>query len=99
MERPTVKTVLENGTATRVIIETNDNQVIDGFLSEQRLNRDNDTDGKYIYDIRHIDNDWCEPATIENRVLVNWFGCLITEYPILFPDETKFLTISKFSYE
>lgn len=37
----------------------------------------------YYYDIRHEDEDWGEPWSIEKRVLVNHFGTIVTSEPIL----------------
>ncbi len=99
MERPTVKTVLNNRMAQRVIIETGDNQFIEAALTEHRINREKETEGKFIYDIRHTDEDWCEPATIEDHVLVNWFGCLIVNQPLSFPEDDSYLTIANLSYK
>ncbi len=85
--------------AQRVIIKTGDNQVIKGSLTEYRINREKETEGKFIYDIRHTDEDWCEPATIENQVLVNWFGCLIVNHPLSFSEDEPYLTIANLTYE
>ena len=57
-------------------------QEISGLLSEIRFDREKDNEGKFLYDIRHSDNDWCEPATLEKFVMVNWFGTLIVDEPI-----------------
>lgn len=33
--------------------------------------------GKYAYDIRHTDDDWCEPCSISTGVLVNHYGTVV----------------------
>lgn len=39
--------------------------------------------GQFVYDIRHTDSDWTEPATIEHYVYVNHFGYIVTDRPIV----------------
>lgn len=53
---------------------------VKGYLYEE----DHFTDpqsafGLHRYSIRHDDDDMAEPRTIENDVLVNWFGWFFTE--------------------
>ena len=72
---------------------------VSGLLSEVRINKKERTMGKYLYDIRHTDNDWCEPATLEHSVMVNWVGTLIMDAPIEFPDGENYLSIEDYSYD
>ena len=53
--------------------------------------------GLHVYDIRHSDEDWCEPATIEPKVIVNHMGSIITNEEITFdnPDD-KYINIDKY---
>ena len=42
----------------------------------------------FYYDIRHAEEDWSEPVTVEPHVLVNHFGTIVTTKPISFePDD------------
>lgn len=51
-------------------------------ITEYRVDRSQDTEGKILYDIRHSDDDWCDPATVEENVVVNWFGTILLNEPI-----------------
>lgn len=42
--------------------------------------------GLYQYDIRHSDEDWGEPATLEKYVLVNWYGRVISDKEFKLPE-------------
>lgn len=94
----TVAEILAGKFQERISLETKDGQRIEGIISEQRVSHSEDTVGRYVYDIRHTDNDWCELATIEPFVRVNWFGCLIVEKPISFPANIDYLNIKDWSY-
>ena len=51
----------------------------------------------YYYDIRHSDQDWSDPVTIEPFVMVNHFGTIVTTEPIEFPtheEEAPYLPIT-----
>ncbi len=87
MEVVSVKQILNAEYVKRISIETKDGQIINGILSERRIGRELETEDKFIYDIRHSDADWCEPATLENYVWVNWYGSIIVDAPISFQDE------------
>lgn len=77
----TVKELLKSGSRP-ITLFFNGHPEVSGLVSEYRVNRKEDVEGKYLYDIRHADNDWCEPATLEKFVMVNWFGTLIVDEPI-----------------
>ena len=44
---------------------------------------------KYLYHIRHADDDMSMPATVEQDVLINHWGVLMTDTPLIFPNETE----------
>jgi hypothetical protein len=53
---------------------------VKGYLYEEDHYTDpQSADGLYRYSIRHDDDDMGEPRTMENNVLVNWFGWFFTE--------------------
>lgn len=52
--------------------------------------------GLYVYDIRHSDEDWCEPATIEPKVIVNHMGSIITNEEIKFIGDDRYINIDKY---
>lgn len=58
------------------------------LVSYSRVSREDIPEGLFLYDIRHSDNDWGQPATLENTVRVNWFGTIITKEPIDLCDGT-----------
>jgi hypothetical protein len=39
-----------------------------------------------VYYLRHADNDWSIPLTVENNVCCNYWGLLITKNPLKFKD-------------
>lgn len=99
MRRRTVKELMgPDGDLRPVVMEFGDNQSVHCQLTEYRVDHTNDTVGKYLYDIRHSDDDWCEPATIEPHVLVNWFGTLICDKPISFGAD-GYYEINNWRYE
>lgn len=78
----TVKELMSDGNLRPITIEYGDGKTITCLITEFRVDRSQDTEGKFLYDVRHTDSDWCEPATIEELVRVNWFGTLIMSDPI-----------------
>jgi len=57
-------------------------------VTSARIRQDARKDGLYYYDIRHSDDDWGDPATVEPCVVVNHFGTMVTTKPIVFtPNE------------
>jgi hypothetical protein len=53
-----------------------------------RIRQEDRQEGLYYYDIRHSDEDWGYPCTVEPYVLVNHFGTMVTTEPIeIEPDE------------
>lgn len=52
------------------------------LLSEERIDKTTVPKGLYCYDIRHSDYSWNSPVTIENYVLVNWYGSILCKAPI-----------------
>lgn len=53
-----------------------------GLFTDSRVDKGTIPDGWYFYEVRHDDNDWCEPIEIALGVLVNYFGTLITNEPL-----------------
>lgn len=78
----TVKELLQTAGCRPMTLVFEGDQKVSGLLSEVRVDREKDIEGKFLYDIRHSDNDWCDPATLEKKVIVNWFGTLIVDKPI-----------------
>lgn len=102
MEPKTVKQLMKEGDLRPFTVEFSSpvgKVRVTGLLSEYRVDRSHDSEGKHLYDIRHSDNDWCDPATIERKVLVNWFGTLILCEPITLLENQDYLEISDYWYE
>jgi len=51
------------------------------LFSTERIKRSNKPDGLWLYQIRHSDEGF-EPATIEESVMVNHYGSLLTKEPL-----------------
>lgn len=51
------------------------------LLSACRIDRNTIPKGYYAYDLRHGD-DWGVPCSIEQRVVVNYFGTVVSNRPI-----------------
>lgn len=57
---------------------------VDCIFTELRVDRTSLPDNVYCYDIRHTDDDWDEPCSLEPLVGVNYFGAIITKRKICF---------------
>ena len=56
---------------------------IKGLFADQRIPNEDVPAGMYKYDLREDDTLYC-PATIEKRVVVNFYGTFITDEPLDF---------------
>ncbi len=68
---------------------------MDAQFTDERIEDRNIPEGCYKYDIRH--NEEREPATIEERVMVDFFGSIITREPIEMT-EGDYTPITSFGY-
>lgn len=53
-----------------------------GLFTNVRVDKDTIPKGYYVYEMRHADNDWCEPVEIGLGILVNFFGTLLVKEPL-----------------
>jgi hypothetical protein len=53
---------------------------------------------RYVYHLRHSEEDWTRPESIERSVLVNFYGTVFSEEPFRLSDE-GYLEISAFETE
>ena len=81
-----------------LMLELSNGETVRGIVIEERIDRKNDTGGKYIYDIRHAD-DTEELATIEQIVRVNRECSIALDSPIEEVDCGGYLEIEDWSYE
>lgn len=81
-----------------LMLELSNGETVRGIVIEERIDRKNDTGGKYIYDIRHAD-DTEELATIEQIVRVNRECSIALDSPIEEVDGGGYLEIEDWSYE
>lgn len=65
------------------------------LFTNGRLDRSAVPDGWYCYDLRGGDDDPGRPATLENRVVVNHAGTILTPEAIPFPTGSDFLAIEE----
>ena len=79
-------------------IETDDGwhegDLIEAYIDDKEV-----PEGLHVYQIRHSDNNWSIPATLEKCVAVNYFGAFITEENLdgLFK-ETDYVDIFDWEY-
>ena len=52
------------------------------LFTDWRIDRDTVPSGLYCYELRHEDEDWGSPCQIVRRILVNFFGTILTSEPI-----------------
>lgn len=52
----------------------------------------------YMYQIRHDEDDWTQPITLERLVVVNFFGTVFMTEPLEF-DNSAYIEIKSFSME
>jgi len=57
------------------------------MFSSMRIDRNTVPKGLYLYEVRHDDFDWVEPAQIAKGILVNHFGTVITHKEINLPED------------
>lgn len=61
-------------------------------ILERRIPREERNKDLQYYEIRHTDDDWGLPATIEDNVIVNFWGTFVTEHKLeLGPDRCYLL--------
>lgn len=48
------------------------------LFTELRIKKDTVPEGLYMYEVRHADDDWGEPAQIADWVMANHFGTLLS---------------------
>lgn len=71
-----------------------------GILIDERMQCDDVPSDWHVYDIRHADDDWSEPISIEPGVLVNFMGRFLTDQELTFPDTpNNYIEVSDYSYE
>ena len=93
-----VKHELRKFTATEKTRKKNKTE-FEGLFTDVRIDPATIPEGKHMYHIRHSDNDWGAPRTIEPRVVVNFFGTVILDKEIEFPNPAdKYIAIKDFGY-
>jgi hypothetical protein len=56
----------------------------EGLFLDLRVDRSTVPEEWYFYEVRHTENDWCEPCEIAFGVLVNFMGTLLVKEPFDF---------------
>ena len=44
-----------------------------------RIDRNSIPEGKFFYEVRHADEDWCFPCQVKEGILVNFYGTLVSD--------------------
>ena len=52
------------------------------LLTTARIDRASVPDGLHLYELRHADEDWCDPVQIGKGILVNFYGTVLSREPI-----------------
>jgi len=64
---------------------------VNAILVEKRIPEEERNSGLYYYGVRHSDDDWGKPVTIEVNVRFNFYGTLITDEPLRFPEGKDYI--------
>lgn len=48
----------------------------DCYITDERIKQADRKDNLFYYELRHDDEDWSQPCTIEDFVLVNFWGTI-----------------------
>jgi hypothetical protein len=57
------------------------------YICEGRIKTEDRIEGYNYYAMRHSDDDWSKPVTIENGVVVNYYGLLATKKELKMDNE------------
>ena len=57
------------------------------LFSECRINRVTVPEGMYRYEVRHSDENWGKPVELARRIVVNFYGTVLTREPFQLPIE------------
>lgn len=63
-------------------------------ISEQEFNQVK-ANNQHYYALRHGEEDWSIPVTIEHGVLVNYWGYMITKEALAFPPSETCIDLSE----
>ncbi|MDD4808081.1 MAG: hypothetical protein PHU30_06280 [Oscillospiraceae bacterium] len=55
---------------------------IEMLLTTARIDRSSVPEGLHLYELRHDDEDWCDPVQIGRGILVNFYGTVLSREPI-----------------
>jgi hypothetical protein len=73
----------------------------EGEFTSERVERTTVPEGLYTYECRHNDDGYVDvPATIEDKVFVNFCGTFFTDKKVYFPDKMDHcIVIDKINYK
>lgn len=66
----------------------------DIYITDLRIKKDQRKEGLYYYNIRHTDDDWGEPYSLEHSVLVNHFGSIVAKEEISELNNCSFIELT-----
>lgn len=79
-----------------VMIKARVNGIECAFFYDERLDPEQAPPGyPYMYQLRHDENNWIRPISIEKCVWVNFFGTVFMKNPLDFGDDC-WLDVNKF---
>lgn len=79
-------------------LELTNSETVSGIIVDERIDTKSGTDGKYIYDIRHQDDDSSILATIEPFVKVNRYCSIALDTLLDFPSD-NFIEIADWDFQ
>ena len=72
---------------------------LSGYFSDIRLRKTEVPKDLYKVSIRHSDEDWGDPATVERWVMVNHFGDILLDKPLEFPEQDPFYIVKSYKFD
>ena len=78
--------------------ELTNGETVSGIIVDERIDMKSGTDGKYIYDIRHQDDDDSIPAVIEPSARVNRYCSIVLDAPLDFSSD-NFIEIADWDFQ
>lgn len=57
------------------------------LFTDWRIDRSTIPDGLHLYEVRHTDDDWGAPCQLGHRIVVNFYGSIVSNQPIQLPPD------------
>lgn len=57
------------------------------LFTDWKIDRSTIPDGLHLYEVRHTDDDWGAPCQLGHRIVVNFYGSIVSNQPIQLPPD------------